>query len=254
MTAITRLSCYIFLFALAISLAGCGSGAPVLQGGLVIEEHALQGPPQNEPLTFFPLEGSQEEILQKHATQRSEYFSNNSNSTVTLNEHTLTTKEVGDTEQGYIVVESDGAEIYRINVGMGSPISPLQGLWVYDGHWVLETARVSNTETVENGLTSVHSFALGQIVVDGVLLNKSLAYEEVFGFQTIDGKPFYFYRSNEEIGISYDGQEMMLGYEEIPHYGCCSAAEVNPRAAQNMVAFFARKGDVWYYVEIGVFD
>lgn len=261
MFKIPRLLVCMFLFALAISMTNCTSAAPVLPGGLIIEEHALQGPPQTEPLTFVPLDGTQEEILQKHAAQRDEVFpdsifpGDDMSITAELNGNTLAAREFYENSgQGYVTVASGGKEIYRIDVGEGSPITALRRFEVYAGHWVLEAARVSNTETVEGDMTSVHSFSLGQIVVDGELLNENRAYEEAFGFQTINGKPFYFYQSGGKIGISYDGQETMQGYEEIPHYGCCSAGEVNPRIAQDMVAFFARKGKVWYYVEIGVFD
>jgi hypothetical protein len=38
------------------------------------------------------------------------------------------------------------------------------------------------------------------------------------------------------------------------HYQCCSASALNPVQAQKMLAIFARRGEMWYYVEAGVFD
>ncbi len=65
------------------------------------------------------------------------------------------------------------------------------------------------------------------------------------------GKPFYFFRRGGRIGFSYEGQEVLLGYDRVPHYECCSGAELNPVHAENMVAFFAQRDGKWYYVEIG---
>jgi hypothetical protein len=45
----------------------------------------------------------------------------------------------------------------------------------------------------------------------------------------------------------------MLGYDAITHYQCCSDSTLNPRASENMVAFFASTGIDWYYVELGLF-
>ena len=64
---------------------------------------------------------------------------------------------------------------------------------------------------------------------------------------------FYFFEKDGQIGISFDDEILMLGFEEILHYGCCSAGMLNPIQAQNMVAFFAQREGTWYYVEIGVF-
>lgn len=151
---------------------------------------------------------------------------------------------------GYVRLTLNGKRIYRIAVGRGSPISPLRGLWAYDGHWALETAYVK--ELTEGN--TVISDAVGQVSVDGELLNKQFDYAETFGFQTIRGKPFYFFKRGGKIEASYDSVEIALGYDEIPHYGCCSAATLNPQMFQNMVAFYARKVETWYYVEIGVFN
>jgi hypothetical protein len=148
-----------------------------------------------------------------------------------------------------VTLTSNGSSIYRIPVGDSSPIDSLRGLWTYDGHWALETAYVT---THQNG-NEIDSQATGQISIDGQLLNEQLGYQEAFGFQTMHGKPFYFFKQNGTIGVSYDNVAVPLGYDEILHYSCCSGATLNPRVAQNMVAFFARKGIPWYYVEIGVF-
>ncbi len=54
------------------------------------------------------------------------------------------------------------------------------------------------------------------------------------------------------IGIAYAGKEAMLGYDQVPHFGCCSAGALNPRHYPGLVSFFAVREGAWYYVEAGV--
>jgi hypothetical protein len=219
---------------------------------LSIEEHALTQRPEAEYTQLYFAEGSQEAILAVHAGERSQL--------ITLLDlpcsagaslaqcATLGTDRLvawadytgGLFGSGTVTLTRNDSRIYQIPVGDSSPIGSLRGLWTYD------TNHRSGNE--------IDSQALGQISVDGQLLNKQSGYQEAFGFQTLHGRPFYFFEKQGAIGISYDGVEIPLDYSEVPHYGCCSAATLNPRVYQNMVAFFARKGDTWYYVEIGVFD
>ena len=168
-----------------------------------------------------------------------------------LGSHQLVAEETisNDGSNGNVILTQDGVEIYRIATGPGSPVNALRGLWVYDGHWALEAAKIS--ETQQGNAITVN--AVGQIIVDGKILNESLGYEEAFGFQTLNGRPFYFFKRNGKIGASYDGVEIPLAYDQVPHYGCCSMGTLNPRTYQDMVEFLAAKDGNWYYVEIGVF-
>jgi hypothetical protein len=168
-----------------------------------------------------------------------------------LASHNLVAEEIysNDGSSGNVVLKQDGVEIYRIASGPGSPLNALQGLWVYDSHWALEAAKISLTQK-ENSITVN---AVGRIVVDGQILNESLGYDEAFDFQTLNGRPFYFFKRNGKVGASFDGVEIPLDYDKVPHYGCCSAAELNPRKYQDTVEFFATRDNNWYFVEIGVF-
>jgi hypothetical protein len=136
------------------------------------------------------------------------------------------------------------------SAGDASPITSIQGLWTFSNHWILEIANVTQEISSQN---EISLDVQGQIIQDGEFLNDRYSYEEVFNFQMMKGKPFYFFKRDGQIGISYDNQEVQLGYTQIPHYQCCSAAELNPKRAQNMVAFFAQRDGKWYYVEIGVY-
>jgi hypothetical protein len=211
------------------------------------------------------MQGTQEEILAKHQQERGNSFPDNSffvnnqpgisvqlgnEKLVALESFTDKVTSQGTFQKVSVQVSRDGEIIYSIPAGDGSPINTLRGLWSYSNHWALEIAQVTQKFSSQNEI-SLDSF--GQIVQDGELLNERYGYDEAFGFQLMNGKPFYFFKRDGQIGISYDNQEVPLGYAQIPHYQCCSGAGVNPKIAQSMVAFFAQRDGKWYYVEIGVF-
>ncbi len=241
-----------FAALVVLPLSACNPLSPAsLPHGLTVEEHALAGQPTLDPLAFTPVQGTMDEVTAVHAAERARTFPDNSRFINGL--FSMRTALGGDTLTATLYYEPSGRagtvtvfrnenEIYHIDVGMGSPITPLRGLWVYDGHWVLETAYITMDGVV------------GKLTRDGELLNDSLGYSDAFGFQLMHGRPFYFFRRNARLGFYYDGQEVLAGYDQIPRYGCCSEAEVNAHQAENMVAFFARRDQTWYYVEVGLFD
>jgi len=242
----------ISLVLMAAILSACSSQGS--QVTLTLEEHELTSKPSLDPLTFTPKQGTQADVLAKNASLRADVFPVNPTTIdgnmafqATLDGKPLVAElfYINNSSDSYVTVTRDGSEIYRISTGPASPVTSLVGLWTYAGpSWALETVLISS---------SGEPFATGQITIDSDLINKSLNYQEAFGFQTIDGLTFYFFQRDGKIGYVYDGQETMLGYDEIPHYNCCSDAETNPIQARNMVAFFARKGETWYYVELGSF-
>ncbi len=251
-----------------LCLAACrprGPAGAALPPGLTVEEYELKAYPELEPLAFDPVLGTQQEILSKHTLERADTFPDNSffvdyrpglivqtgtGALVAIESFTTGTVTSSGVFQKVTVEVSRGSNgIYTIPAGDSSPINTLQGLWAFSDHWVLEIAHVD--QHISGNEISLDSF--GQVIQDGVILNDRYGYQEAFGFQLMNGKPFYFFKRDGRIGISYDNQEVPLGYDQIPHYGCCSAAVANPRHAQRMMAFFAQRDSKWYYVEIGAY-
>ncbi len=230
-----------------------------LPSGLRIEEHILQEAPTTEPLRFTPPDVSEMHITEHIPFPERDYFEGGFfNRSAGLGPDRLTATQLFtvtttaaqvESHQVSVVVKRNGQDLITVPAGVASPRNPLQGLWTYGEHWALE---VLSTERSFPAPGVISDEATGEIYVDGISLNQSKLYEESFGFQTIDGRPFYFFKRDGQIGIWFDGQETPLGYTEIPHYNCCSSAVLNPRSYQNNVAFFARSGEKWYYVEIWV--
>lgn len=230
----------------AISIEPAGHTLPA-PSGLVIEAYALSGSPQVEPLTFEPVQGVAQEILQKRQAEREKrvkrMWKKAGEMSVAFGEGQLTATLIytNTAERQLIAVQVtyDGDVIYTVPLGPASPVDKLQELWAHDGHWYLEVADWQGR---------------GQVIRDGESLNERDGCEETFGFQVLHGKPFWFYRREGRIGVSFDGQETLLGYEDVRHNECCSIAELNPIRAENMVAFFARRDRTWYYIEAGVYE
>jgi len=253
------------LAALVVSCSNIPATSPAavpIPRELSIFKYPLEKPPETESSLLYFADTVQSDPRALHAQERARPFNWDSwtcppeevNTSmarcVTLGTDILAAREDYSNNEGKVIVTRNGEQIYSIAVGYPSPINGLRGLWAYDDHWALESANVS-MRTEDN---TVYSDVIGQITVDGELLNDQYGYENAFGFQTIFGNPFYFFKKEGKIQANYDGVDIPLGYDEIPHYGCCSAASLNPLIFQNMVAFFAREGDTWYYAEIGVFD
>ena len=283
---------------------------PGLPAELSVEEYAIKGAPQLDPLTFELAHGSVAEVMRKHHVERSvmprlttnnqllkpfgyrvtfdtlyqdekpvlqnvygfrsasvnasgsdfvmlteaqtgtvlvrknriaPWNTNNSlgnTSPLFLGDDLLSATEswaeTGQKLTAEIQVSRAGKVIYTVSAGNPGANTALRGLWSYAGHWVLEVS--------------------GQVIEDGKSLNERYGYDETFGFQLLHGKPFYFFKKGSTIGAVYAGQEIQLGYDAVPHDGCCSLGELNPISTENMLAFFAQRDGRWYYVEIGIFS
>jgi hypothetical protein len=121
--------------------------------------------------------------------------------------------------------------VFAFDTYFGTHI-PIEQFQAWDNHWILE----------------VSDF----LVQDGEILNSTFGFEEVFHWQLIDQKPFYFFRKGPRVGISYDSQFYSLYYHEIAHGWCCGLAINNPMNDENTIQFFGKRDGVWYYVVVDI--
>jgi hypothetical protein len=237
---------------LLVMLSACKPSPSRPHAGLTLEEHPLSQPPASDEFGFQPVNGTQAEVLARNAAERSQtnpvtVAIVDGNPALTASGGggefiaVLLTDETNPPAQ-IVEVSQNGQVIFTTPAGMPSPILPLQGLWIYGDYWALEIVFASPDVWA------------GQVFIDGELVNQSGGYDEAFGFQLLAGKPFFFYYRDGQAGLSYDGVEADLPYDNIPHYLCCSESVLNPVQAANMTAFFAQRGSDWYYVELGNFS
>ena len=136
----------------------------------------------------------------------------------------------------------DDQPVYSSEFNNVSVYGPLDGPWTYGQHWALVLI-----DAKPDGQQGWNPYT--RLIQDGQDITQARGYQQAFQFAVLDGRPFYFYQKADKIDIAFDGQELPRGYDEIPHYQCCSGALLNPNVSMKMVWFFARRGSNWYYVE-----
>lgn len=203
--------------------------------GLTIEENVILGQEHYEA------------VLRRHAQEKEKPYKNILPDPINGNTPFKAFLDLHAGNTVRVVLQQDGITVFEADGGDVSPIEPLRGLWGDQDHWILEIAFVTNK--IEGNV--VYSNPVGQIYRDGTLLNELFGYEEMFGYQLIDDKPFYFYKKDGRIHLSFNDEDLPITYDEIIHYRCCSGAEKNPVAAGNWVGFWGLRDGVWYYTEIG---
>lgn len=126
----------------------------------------------------------------------------------------------------------NGELIFTYTVLPPNPASgPVRGLYVYDNHWYLEVADV--------------------FIRDGIVLNEVSTASEIFSFHFLNEKPFYFYRQEKDIHISYNEETMPITYQRVIHEPmCCSGGMVNMMLTHDALGFYALRDGNWYYVVI----
>lgn len=239
------------------SILSTGDTLPSIPQTLWFEEYELTQHPETEPRSFTPVTGTATGIEERHAADRGQpsqnmmiaYLANGQvlRAIVTpeLTQEMSQSGELPDDFHGFLIsIQQDGEEIFATKTPVLANNS-FVGLWAYENHWFIEVIRLAD---------SFRSLTRGEIYEDGQSLNDLYGYTESFGFQLMRGKPFYFFERDGQIGIVYDGQEFPLGYYRVLHNGCCSSGVLNPVQYENMVGFFAVRGDKWVYTEIGAFE
>ncbi len=225
------------------------SGPEEIQlGDLTMEKYELILKPPRDDGSFDTTAGRSSEILKTRRPLR-DVFSQ-AFSPPPLNGRQLTAAEEFTDGKMLVTAKLGDEEVLSVDCGTPSPISNLRGMWVIGQDWYVEAARVENEA---DGIV-VTSNALGDIFMNGVSLNEQFGYDETFGFQPLDDKPFYFFAKDGAIGINYAGETYQLSFDRVYHYACCSAGAYNPKAYLTMVTFFAQRNGKEYYVELGLFS
>jgi hypothetical protein len=148
----------------------------------------------------------------------------------------------GGNGEGGVNIYLDQSLVYQAKTGYAIPFGSTDGPWSYDGHWAI--VLLVADQNLPSGQT-----VTDHVVLDGTDLNSKYGYDQSYQFALLAGRPFYFHQKSGAIHLSYDGRDLSNRYDEIPHYGCCSSALLNPGVSMNSVWFFARRGGDWYYVE-----
>lgn len=97
---------------------------------------------------------------------------------------------------------------------------------------------------------------LGWVVQDGVTLNNIHNYESAFSVFLLDDKPFFFFQRDNQFGVSFNNQEILLPYSNISYAPICceggGSGRWNPRGTNIMVGFYTKENSEYRYIEIGL--
>jgi hypothetical protein len=133
------------------------------------------------------------------------------------------------------ILSENGTVIYKTSLPSNPVMNPIETFEKWNGHWILEKD--------------------GEVIMDGKSLNSELGLNEIFHWQVIQGKPFFFFRESKDgpYFIQFAGQRLEQEYDEIAHYQCCEAGAFNPQGNVFMTWFFASRDGKWNYVEAGLY-
>jgi hypothetical protein len=147
------------------------------------------------------------------------------------NDNSYSTQFVGNTRREFnpiFSIQKNDEILFTYQTANGFSAGPYLQLW--EDRWILEIN--------------------GMLIIDGELMNDDWEADEIFSWQLLNGRPFYFFSKNKQIFLNYDGQILPMNYDEVAHYQCCEASVFNVQRNQSMVWFHALRDGMWYYVEI----
>ena len=224
--------------------------------GLTIEEDPIVSKPDDLDPVSAPqlLFGTWQEVRDRHASQKQPIYQipfeivNGKDVLSAMNGDSqyqaVVTYANGNAAQAILEVKQGEAVVFRKEGLIFVTVEIPQALWVDGPHWTLEIA----------ALTSMQSSVAGQVFRDGKLLNDQYGYQEMFNYRLLDGKPIYFYQKDGKVRLSYNGSDLPLVYDDVPHFACCGGAVLNPQSGPNWLTFWGRRGTKWYYVQIGRYE
>jgi hypothetical protein len=134
-----------------------------------------------------------------------------------------------------LLVEINGRITFtQVLEGMGDCLGKTGILTWDDKHWGL------NTEE--------------DVIIDGELVSHMNNYIEAYGLLVVNGKPTYLFSQGQTIMINHNGGVAPLNFTEIKHpcYPVYQEYPCHPDigSLSNILYFFARKDNLWYYVEL----
>ena len=109
--------------------------------------------------------------------------------------------------------------------------------WTYGKHWIIQSA--CNEEF--------------DVLWDGISLNTSKSHQSSFAFQVLGQYPFYLFKRDNKVWLSYNEKEVLLGYDEVNLTYCCESYPP-PQHYENLITFLATKNEQLFYVAIGLFE
>jgi hypothetical protein len=130
-------------------------------------------------------------------------------------------------------VKKNNNILYLFSVKNMVVVSSIKSFFVYKNEWILEYT--------------------DNVIINGKNIVELNDYSKAFSYSIIEKKPFYFFKKDDNINISYNNEIYITRYDEVIRYQCCEPSFFNVSKNKKMVWFYALKDGFWYYVEAGLF-
>lgn len=159
-----------------------------------------------------------------------------------------------DSEKWVMTINIGGKKVYETELADLASIPGFVQNWSYDNHWAIEIIPYPfpNKTALATNFFSGGSVSIADVIVDGISIRRTNKYKEVFGFQLLAGKSFFFFRTDNGVGVSYDGQTSDILFDDVLYRNYWSGFDSDPVQYENSVLFRARNIDVEYCSWIGV--
>ena len=146
-------------------------------------------------------------------------------------------KRINEDRESVVVIK-DNVKLFETEIRTYT-YSGLFEAWGYNNHWVVEVM-------TDDGV---------DIIRDGESLKAINEYKQVFAFQLLNNKPFFFFQKKDDsYGVNYDDAEILLDYDEIPYDNPSPGLDRSVIHYQGMVLYRAGKDNVWRWVVVGMAD
>lgn len=149
----------------------------------------------------------------------------------------LASESVREHQYAEIHATLENNEIFSVDCGNVPPLPAVITAWTYGQHWIIQS--ICHQEF--------------DVFWDGMSLNNSKGYQSSFAFQILGQYPFYLFKRDNKVWLSYNGQDVLLGYDEVKLTYCCETYHP-PQHYENLITFYATKNEQLYYVAIGLFE
>ena len=87
-----------------------------------------------------------------------------------------------------------------------------------------------------------------RVLVNGRDLGTEGSYASCFGFIYLEGRPFFFFERDGEVGCRYDGRDILFDVDLLFRDVCCESARWSPYFTRGGFEAIGRRDDTWLLI------
>ena len=217
-------------------------------------EYKLENEPKLNPLKLNPIEG---DLSEKIKNREKLSLSSRANHTyglygemysTSLNYNTELNRDPEHPTRANMNINSNFYSFYDFWFPyVNSPIESNWGVITYAGDWYI-TVRMTVDINPDPGVTDlIYGY---RTIMSEYNYDQKMDYLRSFGYSILANQFFYFYEKENGFGFSLNKVDYDLNFDSIPFGYADVYAELNPFFSDDLISFFGKRDDTWFYVEI----